>query len=502
MRALQAFPASIIFAALAGAISAAGWAPSGVWIAALAGAGCLYLLVGRAASARRCLATGIAFGTGLHLAGSLQIIHAALGKTGAGGVMAAGATALLIAGLAAFTALPCLAWHASGGPGRGGAARFAALLTLGEAMRLLVFNGHTSLSLGYALVDTWLAGVAPVTGLYGLSFAGFFTAAAGAGLLAGRPKHAVLLVFAAAGWLSGLGLGLVPWSSPSGAPLQYRLLQTRAAQAGKFDPDASRRNALHLAARIESRAADLIVTPETAFAALLSNLPGEAVARMRRFSDRSGSHVLLGAFTPAANGDGYNSLVHLAPRQTAMERHDKASLMPFGEYSPAGFGWLTHALDIPFNDLASGGNVQPAFIVRGQRVGTLICHEDQLGSSARRWIPEANLLVNPTNLAWLEGSAGPEQGLQIARMRALEAGRPILRVANAGITAHIDEKGHVIARLPEGAETELRGMVQPVSGATPFARAGNLPVLLFCLGLVGLLISRRSKHDSPELRKD
>jgi apolipoprotein N-acyltransferase len=90
---------------------------------------------------------------------------------------------------------------------------------------------------------------------------------------------------------------------------------------------------------------------------------------------------------------------------------------------------------------------------------------------------EATLLVNVTNNAWYGDSTAPHQHLQISRMRALEAGRYLVRAANDGITAVIGPDGQIAARLPQFQEAVLRAKVQPMTGLTPYARVGNYPVI-------------------------
>ena len=104
---------------------------------------------------------------------------------------------------------------------------------------------------------------------------------------------------------------------------------------------------------------------------------------------------------------------------------------------------------------------------------------------------QATLLVNVTNNAWYGDSTAPHQHLQIARMRALEAGRYLVRAANDGITAVVDPKGKVVARLAQFKQAVLRADVQPMSGLTPYARIGNYPVVIGCFLLLGIAVWRR-----------
>jgi apolipoprotein N-acyltransferase len=127
----------------------------------------------------------------------------------------------------------------------------------------------------------------------------------------------------------------------------------------------------------------------------------------------------------------------------------------------------------------------------GQPLGLTICYEDAYGSSQLEVLRDATLLINVTNNAWYGDSTAPHQHLQISRMRALEGGRFLIRAANDGITAAIDPRGAVVARLPQFQQGVLRVDVQPMTGLTPYARFGNYPVVLGALGLLGLAAWRR-----------
>ena len=317
-----------------------------------------------------------------------------------------------------------------------------------------------------------------MTGIYGLSWIGFFFSGV---LVALMSRYRVPLnLFFVVGF-TGIGFYLThfSWTEAYGEPLRYRLIQSNIAQERKFDPLYVRQQTNRFVDIIERKAADLIVTPETAFPMFLNELPGDALSRLQQFSRRTGSNVFIGIASIAANSDGYNSMVQIAPNQGGIDQYNKILLMPFGEYSPIGFGWFTHSLSIPLKDMSAGDLDQAPFTIGSQRVGTLICHEDLTGQAMRHWLLDATLLINPSNLAWFEGSLAIPQRLQIVRMRALESGRPILRVTNTGITASIDSRGRVLASLPASKEDVLVGEVQPMHGLTMYARLGDWLVVLF-----------------------
>jgi apolipoprotein N-acyltransferase len=103
------------------------------------------------------------------------------------------------------------------------------------------------------------------------------------------------------------------------------------------------------------------------------------------------------------------------------------------------------------------------------------------------------LLINVTNDAWFGDSTARHQHLQISRMRALEAGRYLIRAANDGITAVLGPHGEEIAVLPQFQEGVLRADVRPMSGLTPYARWGNAPVVLISALLLALAAWRRRR---------
>ena len=502
------FFAALALASLSGAFSVLGWDPFGWWPIALLGYAALFWLVSNSRTALQACLLGLAFGLGLHLSGSGWVFGALHSKAAMGLIPAVFSTLIFVLYLALFTAVPCLIWRVLFKRGEDSASAignlraifsaiviFAALLTLGEWARGLFFNAFTSLALGYSLIDTWLAGYAPVLGLYGVSWIGFCLSGIAVALTSShRTVKATGLIFVLAITGTGFVLNQATWTQPSGAPLRYRLIQSNVAQERKFDPLYARRQTQRLVDMIERQPADLIVTPETAFPLFLNELPDDVLSSLQQFSQHTGSHVFVGIATIAADSDGYNSVIHIAPGQTGITRYNKIWLMPFGEYSPIGFGWFTDSLSIPLKDMSAGARDQAPLIVGTQRAGTLICQEDLTGQAARHWLPAATLLLNPSNLAWFAGSLAISQRLQIVRMRALESGRPILRATNTGITAHIDYRGRVVDRLPEAEEGVLAGMIQPVRGLTPYARWGDWPTVLSsaaCVLLVGAIRRRR-----------
>jgi apolipoprotein N-acyltransferase len=113
-----------------------------------------------------------------------------------------------------------------------------------------------------------------------------------------------------------------------------------------------------------------------------------------------------------------------------------------------------------------------------------ICYEDAFGDELRDYLPEAGLLVNVSNDGWFGNSIAPHQHLQMARYRALESGRFMLRSTNTGITAVIDAQGRIVRQGAQFQAVVVPALVQPRQGATPWVRFGNWPVLSVCVLLL------------------
>ena len=195
----------------------------------------------------------------------------------------------------------------------------------------------------------------------------------------------------------------------------------------------------------------------------------------------------------------YNSVISIGTTAGTYRKHH---LVPFGEFLPFKplFGWLLQSLEIPMSDFSAGPPDQAPLFAAGQKIGVSICYEDAFGEEVIRSLPQATLLINVSEDAWFGDSLGPHQRVQMARMRARETGRPLLRAANTGPSMVIDAQGRVVARSPQFQVYTLTAAVQPMQGTTPYARFGNLPVVLLLSAVIALggitrfAIKRQSKR--------
>ncbi|MGB1799600.1 MAG: apolipoprotein N-acyltransferase, partial [Gammaproteobacteria bacterium] len=150
-------------------------------------------------------------------------------------------------------------------------------------------------------------------------------------------------------------------------------------------------------------------------------------------------------------------------------------------------------LQIPMSDFSSGKFENKILETDKAIFGMSICYEDAYGKEIRQALPDANILINVSNDAWFGDSFAPHQHLQIARMRAIENGRYLLRATNTGVSAIIDNKGKVMAKSPQFKPHALNAEAELFNGATPFSQFGNAFVLSisFIILLLSLVLQRK-----------
>jgi apolipoprotein N-acyltransferase len=174
-------------------------------------------------------------------------------------------------------------------------------------------------------------------------------------------------------------------------------------------------------------------------------------------------------------------------------RYDKRRLVPFGEYVPLEsiLRGAIQFFDMPMSRASPGAWTQPLLDLGGYQGIMAICYEVVYPDLVRAQAQEADLLITISNDSWFGASIGPLQHLQMARMRALENGRWMLRGTNNGVTAIIDHTGAVRGALPQFAAGTLRGEYRLMQGTTPFTRLGHAPTLLILAGILGYAAWRR-----------
>jgi apolipoprotein N-acyltransferase len=374
---------------------------------------------------------------------------------------------------------------------------FPAGWALSEWLRGWLFSGFPWLSIGNSQIDSPLAGYSPVLGVFGTGW----LVALSASLLLALLQHRwriVSLTAVAMIWAGGLLLGQVEWTSPRGEVLKVALVQGNIAQQDKWQPEKLLDSLSHYAdTSFALRNVDLIVWPETAIAAFYDQVSENFIPYLEEKLQDSGATLLTGIPVLDRNTwEYYNAVISLGGKQGF---YYKRHLVPYGEYLPLRwlFGTTLDALAVPNADFSSGNGDQPLLLAAGYPVATSICFEVVFGEEIIQALPEAALLVNVSNDAWFGRSLAPFQHLEMARMRARETGRPMLRATNTGISALIDHHGRITAQSPQFEAAVVTGTVEPRQGATPYVRWGNTPVVLLCAGLLLLAGYRDRRNRRP-----
>ena len=356
---------------------------------------------------------------------------------------------------------------------------FPAAWVLLEWFRGWFLSGFPWLALGYSQIDTYLAGLAPLGGVYTISFAVAICAGALA-LLARGPGGAPALIAIALMWLLGFAFDGREWTQSTGAPVRAAIVQGAVPQDLKWS--AQQRDAtvaLYSELTTPHLGVDIVLWPEAALPILAHNAL-QTIAPLIESAQSRGTTLVTGLVRYDPQSEAYyNGLIALNGEP---QWYYKRRLVPFGEFFPVPQfvrEWL-RLMNLPYSDLTPGPAEQPALRAGKHYIGVTICYEDAYGAEQLDVLRTATLLVNVTNDAWFGDSTAAHQHLQISRMRALEAGRPLLRAANDGVSAIIGANGEVASTFPRFEPGVLTGVVQPRTGLTPYARVGNAPLIIVC----------------------
>lgn len=493
----------LLIALLAGGLLPLAFAPFGFWpLGIVSPAILLWLLPGL--SWRQATALGFVYGLGQFGVGISWLYESFTLFGGAIAPLAALITAVFVAIVSIYPALAlllaCLASGASQRLMPRHVLAFAGSWVVIEWLRGWLFSGFPWLDLGIAQTNCPLSGFLPLVGEYGtgllvLVMAGLLALLTNSLIERARSvskSQIALLIALIALPVCGHFLAKIHWTQPTGEPLSIGLAQANVPQMQKFNPDFLVKTLkTYMTLTDQMGDVDLVIWPETAIPDVLDNLDWFK----KRLQERAATHhqdFLVGAFTQDKNGHYFNTLVGI-PKTVG--QHRKVHLVPFGEYIPLRpiIDLFAGLIDIPMSDLTPGALNQPLPVVKGVRIGASICYEADFARDIRHALPQAGFLVNVSNDSWFGNSLAPHQNLQMAQVRALEFGRPMIRATNTGISAFINARGQVGKRIGVDELGILVGRVQPYAGVTPFFRLHSWPIISFSLLLIGLAWLRR-KH--------
>jgi len=467
------------------------YAPFGIWPICLASL-VVAIYVTDTLSTKRAAKYGFVFGFGWFALG-ISWVHVSISQYGG---LPLFVSLLLMALLCAYLAIyPALAFAFAAKYSRTTWQRVALLITgfaITEYLRGTLLTGFPWLSFGYAFTDSPLNILAPLIGEFGLSLVAVIIAC---GVYYGVSKKSVIYPLTACGGLFILsGLSHITVNTKytdkeiTTLLVQGNIQQTLRWAPEEYWPTMSKYRDL---TRINWAETDLVVWPEAAIpeiediaAPFLEGLDSAAAFNNTalitgipdyQFSTKAvyNTLIVLGKKYPDSSQGQYN---YLHPN-----RYQKHQLLPIGEFVP--FEDILRPLAPLFNlamsSFSRGERVQNNLIANGLHILPAICYEIVFSELVRdNFTEQSDILFTVSNDAWFGDSHGPHQHMQIARMRALELQRPLVRVTNNGISGVYDPLSKSELTAPQFTETILKTQISLMSGVSPFSKYGHLPIWL------------------------
>ncbi|MBD1572259.1 apolipoprotein N-acyltransferase [Vibrio sp. S17_S38] len=360
-------------------------------------------------------------------------------------------------------------------------------------LRGWVFTGFPWLWLGYSQIDSPLNGFAPVSGVEAITLMIW--------LIAGGVSYALLskkwqyLCIPVGIFALSYGLNKIQWVTPNpDTKTSFALIQGNIDQKQKWLPshrwptlmkytDMSR----------ENWKADIVIWPEAAIPALESDLPA-FLKNLDTAARNNDTALITGVLSQDNLGHFYNNVLTLGKddqgpyNYDTAKRYSKHHLLPFGEFVP--FGDLLRPIapffNLPMSSFQRGAFIQPNLIANGRHLLAALCYEIIFSEQVRQNVTnDTDFILTLSNDAWFGDSIGPIQHMEIARMRALELGKPLIRATNNGITAVTDYKGHITKQIPQFQTAVLNAEVTSTTGNTPYRSLGSW--LLYLWSAVGFI---------------
>ncbi|WP_350432673.1 apolipoprotein N-acyltransferase [Shewanella sp. H8] len=378
---------------------------------------------------------------------------------------------------------------------------FPALWVLTEWLRGWVLTGFPWIWAGYSQTLGPLSELASFIGALGLSFVVALVAGSLMLLTQKRllPVLIILPVLTLSAWIA-------PQLNPitaSGKSVKVALVQGNIAQSMKWEPDALWPTMLKYMDLTreqfdEASSVDIVIWPEAAIPAPEAMVE-DFLMNANQVANINNMAIISGIISHQQN-DFYNSLIVLGnyqqKHQTSADyvgdgsnQFKKHHLLPIGEFVPLGdlLRPIAPFFNLPMSSFQQGDYTQPNLTALGYHIAPAICYEIAFPEQVRASVTnETDLLLTVSNDAWFGASNGPLQHMEIAQMRAIEMGKPLLRGTNNGITAVVDPHGRITDAIPQFETGVLVTNIPLYQGQTWFRKFGQSPLLILC-GLLTLL---------------
>mgnify|MGYP003322833539 CR=1 FL=1 len=484
---------------LAGAILPLALAPFDLWPIAVVSLSVLFIYLQNKSLSQTFKYAAI-YGFGLYIAGASWVYVSMYVHGGVSMAFAVLGTVLFCLFMAVLFALPFV---------------FAALLpqspfhwiiglpaiwVISEWFRSWILTGFPWLYIGYSHTDTWLNGWAPIGGVLLLSYLTALCSASLAQLLQQRSTLNIALTSAAFAvpFASGAYLQTINWTQPIDHKLSVALVQPNVDQKDRWSPPQRNKILRGLLSQTQPHwGADIIIWPEGAIPALYTQAE-QFLLELDQHAKQHNTALITGIPTnnnPA--GLYYNSMLTVGDGKG---QYNKTRLVPFGEYVP--FETLIRGLnnffDLPMSAFSLGAKHQSPLLAKQYKIATAICYEIAYPNLVAQNVRNTTVILTVSNDAWFGNSIGPQQHMQMARMRAIENAKPMMRGTNNGITALVDYQGKIYKQLPQFDKGVLSGQITPRTGSTPFTTYASWPIISLSLLSITLLVFLRIRKTKKE----
>lgn len=375
---------------------------------------------------------------------------------------------------------------------------FSCLWLFSELFRSMLLGGFPWLMVGVSQIDTPLTHLLPFIGVYGVSFLVAFIAASL--VLAFQAGFTWLLAFVLMLLTPSL-LGTIKHSEAIGKPVSIGIIQADLSMRDKWDENLFSTIMQYYKNTAKKLLAtqNLVILPESAIP-MPVNFASPFLESLNQHALKHKSGLLLGIASPSQNKPDrfYNSMLGVG---LAKGIYLKQHLVPFGEYTPKHFFKLAEMFGLDTPNMVSGEAVQSPIQFNQYKIASLICYELAFPKLIRQQIKDANFIVSVTDDGWFGHSLAVFQHQQMAQVLSKQTGRYQVFVNNDGLSAIIDDDGHIIDALPAFTQGVLKGELQPRVGLTPWALYGDTPLIAISGFVLFLLVARRLAIAAKEKRR-